>query len=125
MPSIGRLYKYEEPGQLAGVRCDSGIEEGSEISVYYDPMICKLTCYGGSRDEAINTSVAALDHYVIRGVTHNIPLLRDVLTEPVFQSGVFTTRQADTPTFITQLAFCFKEILQLTFERYCVVINAT
>merc|ERR1719336_3422754 len=90
MPSIGRLHKYEEPvGQ--GVRCDSGIEEGSEISMFYDPMICKLTCYGDSRDQAINTSIDALDHYVIRGVTHNIPLLRDVLTEKVFNSGVFTT----------------------------------
>ena len=90
MPSIGRLHRYEEPvGQ--GVRCDSGIEEGSEISMFYDPMICKLTCYGDSRDQAISTSIDALDHYVIRGVTHNIPLLRDVLTEDVFKSGVFTT----------------------------------
>ena len=91
MPSIGRLYKYEEPKSIAGVRCDSGIEEGSEISMYYDPMICKLTCYGGSREEAIATSITALDKYVIRGVTHNIPLLRDVLTEPTFNSGTFTT----------------------------------
>jgi len=91
MPSIGRLYKYEEPRGIPGVRCDSGIEEGSEISMFYDPMICKLTCYGGSREEAINTSINALDHYVIRGVTHNIPLLRDVLTEPTFNSGTFTT----------------------------------
>jgi len=91
MPSIGRLYKYEEPKDIAGVRCDSGIEEGSEISMFYDPMICKLTCYGGSREDAINTSINALDNYVIRGVTHNIPLLRDVLTEPTFNSGSFTT----------------------------------
>ena len=63
------------------MRCDSGIEEGSEISMFYDPMICKLTAYGRSREEAISTSIKALDNYVIRGVTHNIPLLRDVLTE--------------------------------------------
>eukprot|EP00088_Acartia_fossae_P029981 TRINITY_DN3091_c0_g1_i11.p1 TRINITY_DN3091_c0_g1~~TRINITY_DN3091_c0_g1_i11.p1 ORF type:complete len:720 (-),score=177.06 TRINITY_DN3091_c0_g1_i11:707-2866(-) len=91
MPSIGRLHKYEEPKGIPGVRCDSGIEEGSEISMFYDPMICKLTCYAANREDAIATSVNALDHYVIRGVTHNIPLLRDVLTEPVFNSGVFTT----------------------------------
>ncbi|XP_023347250.1 propionyl-CoA carboxylase alpha chain, mitochondrial [Eurytemora carolleeae] len=91
MPSIGRLHKYEEPRNIPGVRCDSGIEEGSEISMFYDPMICKLTCYGATREDAIATSVNALDHYVIRGVTHNIPLLRDVLTEDVFNSGVFTT----------------------------------
>ena len=66
------------------MRCDSGIEEGSEISMYYDPMICKLTTYGRTREEAISTSRKALDHYVIRGVTHNIPLLRDILTEVHF-----------------------------------------
>ena len=59
--------------------------------MFYDPMICKLTAYGGSREEAIATSINALDHYVIRGGTHNIPLLRDVLTEPTFNSGTFTT----------------------------------
>eukprot|EP00094_Tigriopus_californicus_P010748 TCALIF_10366-PA protein Name:"Similar to pcca-1 Propionyl-CoA carboxylase alpha chain, mitochondrial (Caenorhabditis elegans)" AED:0.05 eAED:0.05 QI:0/0/0/0.85/0.66/0.57/7/0/704 len=91
MPSIGRLYKYEEPKSLSGVRCDSGIEEGSEISMYYDPMICKLTTYADTREEAIKKSVNALDHYVIRGVTHNIPLLRDILTETKFNEGNFTT----------------------------------
>jgi len=59
--------------------------------MYYDPMICKLTTFGKTRKEAIDTAVKALDHYVIRGVTHNIPLLRDVLHEPVFLSGTFTT----------------------------------
>ena len=91
MPSIGRLHRYQEPSDLPGVRCDSGIEEGSEISMYYDPMICKLTAYGANRDEAIKTSLDALDEYAIRGVTHNIPLLRDILTEPTFLSGTFTT----------------------------------
>ncbi len=91
MPSIGRLYKYEEPKGIAGVRCDSGIEEGSEISMFYDPMICKLTCYGGSREDAIASSINALEHYVIRDVTHEIPLPRHVLLNPVFNSGEFTT----------------------------------
>ena len=91
MPSIGRLYGYQEPSGMNGVRCDSGIEEGSEISMYYDPMICKLTAYGADRDAAIKTSIEALDSYVIRGVTHNIPLLRDILDEPTFLSGTFTT----------------------------------
>ena len=91
MPSIGRLHGYKEPSGIDGVRCDSGIEEGSEISMYYDPMICKLTAYGKDRDAAIKTSIDALDNYVIRGVTHNIPLLRDILDEPTFLSGTFTT----------------------------------
>merc|ERR1711935_401917 len=90
-PSIGRLNCYQEPSNITGVRCDSGIEEGSEISMYYDPMICKLTTYGKDRKEAIETSIEALDNYTIRGVTHNIPLLRDILTEPTFLSGTFTT----------------------------------
>merc|ERR1712241_1609134 len=54
-------------------------------------MICKLTAYGEDRDAAIKTSIEALDSYVIRGVTHNIPLLRDILDEPTFLSGTFTT----------------------------------
>ena len=59
--------------------------------MYYDPMICKLTAYGKDRTDAINTSIDALDNYAIRGVTHNIPLLRDILTEKTFLSGTFTT----------------------------------
>ena len=59
--------------------------------MYYDAMICKLTAYAEDRDTAINISKEALDRYVIRGVTHNIPLLRDILNEPTFLSGTFTT----------------------------------
>lgn len=57
LPSIGRLTAYEEPSYLPKVRCDSGIREGSEISVYYDPMICKLITYGNKRDECIQVSL--------------------------------------------------------------------
>uniref|UniRef100_A0A7E4W8J7 Propionyl-CoA carboxylase alpha chain, mitochondrial n=1 Tax=Panagrellus redivivus TaxID=6233 RepID=A0A7E4W8J7_PANRE len=53
-------------------------DEGSEISIYYDPLICKLVSHGKDRNEALNRISSALDHYVIRGVTHNIPLLRDI-----------------------------------------------
>ncbi|XP_063880104.1 propionyl-CoA carboxylase alpha chain, mitochondrial-like [Scylla paramamosain] len=91
LPSIGRLSKYQEPLHLSKVRCDSGVEEGSEISIYYDPMICKLVCYGDNREEAIQRSIQALDAYVIRGVTHNIPLLRDILTEERFVTGNIST----------------------------------
>lgn len=91
LPSVGRLLKYKEPEAIPGVRCDSGIEEGSEISVYYDPMICKLISFGESRDDALATMCNALDSYVIRGVTHNIPLLRDILTESKFVAGDVTT----------------------------------
>eukprot|EP00914_Ancora_sagittata_P025642 GHVO01050787.1.p1 GENE.GHVO01050787.1~~GHVO01050787.1.p1 ORF type:complete len:689 (-),score=125.13 GHVO01050787.1:610-2430(-) len=91
LPSVGRLNKYIEPLHVPNVRCDSGITEGSEISIYYDPMICKLVTYGKDRDSALAYMAQALDAYVIRGVTNNIALLRDVITEPKFISGDITT----------------------------------
>lgn len=98
LPSIGRLNRYIEPNLPAGfsdqavVRNDSGIREGSEISMYYDPMICKLITHGKDRTEAIELMKKALDSYVIKGVTHNIPLLRDVLTNEKFVSGKYSTK---------------------------------
>ncbi|VEL11742.1 unnamed protein product [Protopolystoma xenopodis] len=91
LPSIGRLSSYVEPTHIPGVRCDSGIQEGSEISIYYDPMICKLITYAPTRDLALGIMARALDAYVIRGVTHNIPLLRDIITNDKFVSGDITT----------------------------------
>lgn len=92
LPSIGRLYKYIEPTHIPNVRCDSGIIEGSEISIYYDSMICKLVTHGNTRNEALNTMNKALDSYVIRGVTYNVSLLRDVLNHPKFRMGNITTK---------------------------------
>ncbi|CAF0847478.1 unnamed protein product [Brachionus calyciflorus] len=93
LPSIGRLSSYKEPVKnLKNVRCDSGIEEGSEISIFYDPMICKLVTYGPNRQTALDTMVQALDNYVIRGVTNNIALLRDIVTEEHFVKGDISTK---------------------------------
>ena len=93
LPSIGRLTKYIEPeGPPQQVRCDSGIVEGSEISVYYDPMICKLCTYGENRQQALQRMEEALDNYVIKGVTHNIPLLREVIDHPRFRKGDLSTK---------------------------------
>ncbi|KAJ2533717.1 hypothetical protein IWW43_002639 [Coemansia sp. RSA 1935] len=94
LPSIGTLSKYVEPRSWKtenDVRCDSGINEGSEISMYYDPMICKLSTHGPTRADAIATMNHALDQYLIKGVTHNIPLLRDVVSSSDFASGRITT----------------------------------
>ncbi|KAJ1967960.1 hypothetical protein IWQ62_001535, partial [Dispira parvispora] len=94
LPSIGTLRKYQEPRaetDLQEVRVDSGIVEGSEISIHYDPMISKLCTYGRDRNEAIQNMRRALDTYVIQGVTHNIPLLRDIIDQPDFQSGKLST----------------------------------
>lgn len=92
LPSIGRLYKYIEPTHIPNVRCDSGIIEGSEISIYYDSMICKLVTHENTRNEALDTMNKALDSYVIRGVTYNVSLLRDVLNHPKFRKGDITTK---------------------------------
>ncbi|XP_055358355.1 propionyl-CoA carboxylase alpha chain, mitochondrial isoform X2 [Betta splendens] len=91
LPSIGRLSQYQEPLNLCNVRVDSGIQEGSDISIYYDPMISKLVTYGATRAEALARMEDALDNYVIRGVTHNIPLLREIITHPCFISGDIST----------------------------------
>ncbi|CAJ1066531.1 propionyl-CoA carboxylase alpha chain%2C mitochondrial [Xyrichtys novacula] len=91
LPSIGRLSQYQEPTNISNVRVDSGIQEGSDISIYYDPMISKLVTYGATRAEALSKMEEALDNYVIRGVTHNIPLLREIITHPRFISGDIST----------------------------------
>ena len=90
-PNTGRIGGYIEPPCSKSVRCDSGVEEGSEISIYYDSMISKLICHGRNREDAINGSVSALDRYTITGVSHNIPMLRDILTEENFSRGYINT----------------------------------
>ena len=102
LPSIGRLVRYQEPStasidhSFAGdegttVRVDSGVEEGSEISVYYDPMIAKLVTHGGDRAAAIAAMQSALDSFYIRGIGHNIPFLAAVLAHERFRAGRLTT----------------------------------
>jgi len=90
LPSVGLLKNYQEPvGE--GIRCDSGIKEGSEISIYYDSMICKLVTYADDRETALNIMDKALDSYVIRGLAHNISLLRDICDNKNFRKGDFNT----------------------------------
>ena len=90
LPSIGKLVRYVEP-RGEGVRVDSGVREGSDISVYYDPMISKLITYGADRGEALALMRKALDEYVIRGVTHNVNFLRSLCDHPRFIRGDITT----------------------------------
>ena len=89
LPCVGRLTRYIEPGFLHSedIRCDSGIEEGSDISIYYDPMICKLSTFGKTRNEALDRMSLALDSFVIQGVTHNVSLLREIVSHPKFRNG--------------------------------------
>lgn len=90
LPSIGRLERYVEP-EGEGVRVDSGIAEGGEISMFYDPMIAKLITYGKTRGEAIDRLADALDGYVIEGLGHNRQFLRHVCDNADFRKGDMTT----------------------------------
>ncbi|GMF54249.1 unnamed protein product [Phytophthora fragariaefolia] len=92
LPSIGRLLQYEEPTQLPGVRVDSGVSEGSDISMFYDPMISKLITHGKDRSECLDRMKTALDNYVIRGPGNNVSFLQDVYRHPRFVSGKITTK---------------------------------
>jgi propionyl-CoA carboxylase alpha chain len=90
MPSIGRLIRYAPP-QGDGIRVDSGVVEGAEISLYYDPMIAKLVASGASRAEAIQRLGEALDAFYIRGVSHNVAFLAAVLKMRRFAEGRLST----------------------------------
>jgi propionyl-CoA carboxylase alpha chain len=91
LPSTGRLTRYVEPPAGPAVRVDSGVYEGAEISIYYDPMIAKLVTYGPDRPAAVNAMREALDGFYIRGVGHNIPFLSALMAHPRFQAGKLST----------------------------------
>ena len=91
LPSIGRLTTYRPPEALDGVRVDTGVVEGSEISMFYDPMIAKLVTHGATREQAIDAQVEALDRYALKGIGHNIDFLSAVMQHPRFRSGQITT----------------------------------
>ena len=91
LPSIGFLKKYKEPTAHKDIRIDTGVTEGSEISMYYDPMISKLVTWAESRTEAMDLLAHALDEYVIRGVTHNIGFGRSILRNQDFRDGNYST----------------------------------
>ena len=91
MPSIGRLVEYKPPVGSRTVRVDTGIEEGSDVSMFYDPLIAKLVTYGDTREQAITHMNDALDSYYIRGVSHNISFLNALLAHKRFLEGRLTT----------------------------------
>ena len=91
VPSIGRLVRYWEPEAGEQVRVDSGVVEGTEISMFYDPMLAKLVTSGATRQEAIATMRQALDAYYVRGINHNMSFLSAVLSHPRFQEGRLST----------------------------------
>lgn len=95
LPSIGRLVKYrppvEEASETSVVRNDTGVFEGGEISMYYDPMIAKLCTWAPTRGEAIEGMRNALDGFEVEGIAHNLPFLSAVMDHEKFTSGNMTT----------------------------------
>jgi len=91
LPSTGRLVKYREPQPGPDVRVDTGVYEGGEISMFYDPMIAKLCTYGKDRLHAIDRMRRALDEFYVRGVSHNVPFLAALMAHPRFREGRLTT----------------------------------
>jgi propionyl-CoA carboxylase alpha chain len=120
LPSTGRLVRYRAPTQglslqglsrengargtvpegtvpaynargFDGVRVDDGVEEGGEVSMFYDPMIAKLITWGETRDEAADLQIAALDQFEIEGLGHNIDFVSAIMQHPRFRSGDITT----------------------------------
>ncbi len=91
LPSIGRLTRYSAPEGMDGIRIDTGVYEGAEISMFYDPMIAKLVSYGADREIATARMRDALDAYVIRGVQHNVAFLSVLLGLDRFAEGRLTT----------------------------------
>ncbi|MDG1530929.1 MAG: acetyl/propionyl/methylcrotonyl-CoA carboxylase subunit alpha [Paracoccaceae bacterium] len=95
LPSIGRLTRYRPPSEEASethaVRNDTGVFEGGEISMFYDPMIAKLCTWGTDRASALEHMRVALDSFEVEGIGHNLPFLSAVMDHPKFISGNMTT----------------------------------
>ena len=91
LPSTGRLVYYRPPEEDEHVRVDTGVYEGGEVSMYYDPMVAKLITYGDTREEARAQMRAALDRFIIRGVSSNISFLSALMVHPRFVGGLMST----------------------------------
>jgi propionyl-CoA carboxylase alpha chain len=94
MPSTGRLVRYRPPaegGEATTVRNDTGVFEGGEISVYYDPMIAKLCTHAPTREAAIKRMSRALDEFYVDGIQHNIPFLTAIMENPRWIKGELST----------------------------------
>jgi len=95
LPSTGRLTRYRPPPEVSQrgitVRNDTGVYEGGEISLYYDPMIAKLVTHAATREAAIAAQADALDAFTIEGIRHNIPFLSALMAHPRWRAGKLST----------------------------------
>tara|TARA_B100000035_G_scaffold53985_2_gene42406 strand:- start:3620 stop:5599 length:1980 start_codon:yes stop_codon:yes gene_type:complete len=94
LPSIGRLIEHQEPSIFNKdeiIRNDTGVSSGSEISIFYDPMISKLAVHAKDRDKALDLMISALEQYYIEGVEHNVAFLISTLKNKDFRNGAIST----------------------------------
>ena len=91
LPSIGRLVRYLPPTESAMVRVDTGVVEGGEVSMHYDPMIAKVITHGATRERAIAHMREALNEFHLRGVSHNISFLAALIEHSRFREGRLST----------------------------------
>lgn len=95
LPSIGRLVRFQPPAETsedgATIRVDTGVAEGDEISMFYDPMIAKLCSHAATRDAANRAMASALDGFVLQGIGHNIPFLAALVDHPRWQAAELST----------------------------------
>ena len=91
LPSTGRITRYQEPVTEHNVLIDTGVYEGGEVSMFYDPMIAKVCTYAPTRDKAIEAMKASLSAFLIRGINHNISFLEAILGHERFAKGDIST----------------------------------
>ena len=136
LPSIGRLKRYRPPaegalinptngkpyeGSKRLVRNDTGVEEGSEISMFYDPMLAKLCSWGPDRAIAIETMREALDRFEVEGIGHNLPFCSAVMSHPRFVSGDISTAfiAEEYPEGFEGAALSDEEFAQVAIAALC------
>ena len=95
LPDTGVVSRYVPPTG-PGIRVDDGVEEGQEVSIYYDPMLSKLVVHGPTREAAIERCIQAIDDYEITGVATTLQFGRFAINHPAFRSGDFDTQFVDT-----------------------------
>ncbi len=91
LPSTGRITRYKEPPNLDNILIDTGIYEGGEVSMFYDPMIAKVCSHGDTREQAISSIKQALSSFIIEGISHNASFLEAILGHARFESGDIST----------------------------------
>lgn len=134
LPSSGRITEYAEPAKNPGIRVDSGIKEGYEISMFYDSMVAKLCTHAPTRLEAIELMRHGLGSFLIKGISHNISFLEAIMSNSNFVSGDFSTNfidkeypggflGAELTSEISQIFVCVATHIFLTDQKRASQIN--